>query len=715
MRMARGIIIFVVFGWVAAWARANVAGGGSSGPDVTITPRGNEVVLANGILTVSVDPENATITGIRYMGHDMVSTSGRHHTVYFSRDGGTDYEQLPNCTGSIVTNTPDMAEVSCKHIWKAGEKHPYDVDVHFILRRGASGVYVFADVSHPADYPEMNVGEWRMVWSTPDDARNCLEDIYVDNLRHWLAPTPMEMSHNQVVPNAPKEVTLVTGGPWAGRLDCKYMYAAQYWDLGCWGFASDEKNMGEWVVFGSHEFFNDGPNKQDLTAASGTTLVHLNMNHYDGTGFSIPQGQAWEKFYGPWMLYMNHEPGGDACWEDAREQATAETAAWPYSWLKSANYPPAVQRGRVEGKFIVKDPLKPGLNSAGAWVGLAAPESGPKSDFQFQSTGYQYWVHAGADGKFSIPAVRPGNYELYAYVTGAVGQFGQSGVTVRPGDVTSLGDVTWDVPHPGKSIAWEIGVPDRSAGEFVHGNDYYLPLLYQRLWQEVPEPLEYTVGQSDWKKDWCYAQTRHGPEKEARPAHWRIHFYLTQGIEGTATLTLAFAGANDAKLGVYVNDESTPLEVVEPEVQGGNGLVREAVHTKYSVSYVPIPGERLRAGENTISLVQGNTGQQSYIMYDYLNLELPTAGAMIGRAKPAMARVNAAPAATQAVASTRPVVHAVEPQRSPAEEFLAMAHVYLNNDRPDLARAKLQAILDQYPDDPAAAKAKEMLDGMPGN
>jgi rhamnogalacturonan endolyase len=213
---------------------------------------------------------------------------------------------------------------------------------------------------------------------------------------------------------------------------------------------------------------------------------------------------------------------------------------------------------------------------------------------------------------------------LYAYVTGAVGEFKQTPVDVRGGETTDLSDLTWDVPHKGRRIAWEIGIPDRSAAEFWHGKDYFLPLLYKQLWEEIPNPLEYTVGQSDWATDWNYAQTRHGPEDHPEPARWRIHFALPQAPAGEATLTLAFAGADRARLGIFVNDENNRLAEVVPSVQGGNGLVREAVHTKYSVSYVPIPGDRLRAGQNTITLVQESVREpSSYVMYDYLNLELP--------------------------------------------------------------------------------------------
>ncbi len=72
-----------------------------------------------------------------------------------------------------------------------------------------------------------------------------------------------------------------------------------------------------------------------------------------------------------------------------------------------------------------------------------------------------------------------------------------------------------------------------------------------------------------------------------------------------------------------MNDERKPIETVEPAVEGGNGLLGEGIHAKYSVSYVTIPAGHLRAGPNTISLVQSAVaGADSHVMYDYLDLEV---------------------------------------------------------------------------------------------
>ena len=400
------------------------------------------------------------------------------------------------------------------------------------------------------------------------------------------------------------------------------MYAASYWQIGTWGFASSDKHLGAFVVLPSKEFFNDGPNKQDLTAAVGTTLLHLNMNHYDGTGFQIKNGREWNKFYGPFLLYFNTKSTGDDCWHDAQARIAVEAAQWPYSWVKNPDYPLTAQRGTVGGQLVVHDGLKPQLTSANAWVGLSPPGDVPKSDFQYEATGYQFWTHAAQDGQFELAHVRPGKYTLYAYTDGIVGQFEKADIVVRAGERVNLAEINWDVKHPGKSIAWEIGVADRTAAEFGHGKDYYLPMMDKKLEAETPDPLNFTIGKSDWASDWFYAQTHHGPTGHATPARWNIQFNLDAAPKGSATLTLAIAGADRARLGVAVNDASAGT--VTPSNQGGNGLIREAVHTKYSVSYVTIPVGHLRSGENTISLTQESVREESsYVMYDYLNLELP--------------------------------------------------------------------------------------------
>jgi hypothetical protein len=102
---------------------------------------------------------------------------------------------------------------------------------------------------------------------------------------------------------------------------------------------------------------------------------------------------------------------------------------------------------------------------------------------------------------------------------------------------------------------------------------------------------------------------------------------------------------------VYVNDEATVVARVYPSVSGGNALIREGIHAKYCVEYVPIPVALLRVGANTITLVEGRTSSSlpfEHVMYDYVNLELPAdaAGALPLKNPPRPAVRLAAPPKT---------------------------------------------------------------------
>jgi rhamnogalacturonan endolyase len=59
---------------------------------------------------------------------------------------------------------------------------------------------------------------------------------------------------------------------------------------------------------------------------------------------------------------------------------------------------------------------------------------------------------------------------------------------------------------------WEIGYPDRTGGKFFKGDgaNYWLwgwcvryPLLF-------PNDITYTIGKSDYHKDWFFEQVPHG-------------------------------------------------------------------------------------------------------------------------------------------------------------------------------------------------------------
>lgn len=621
MRVA-ALAVVVGLGWTA-WA--NVPGGNGDRRDVKLKHTGELYEFDNGNVQAEVDGPSATVTSLKYHGTDFIPHTGSHEAIYWSMDGGASYQNPRGAVCVVKTDTAEMADVGCKEKYNGSQPHAFDIEIHYVLRRGATGLYVYAILNHPASYPETSVGEWRIVWQTPQQSGKwLLEKIYVDNVRHWVMPTPAELANR--IPTPIKEISFFRSGPWMNQGESKYTYSATYEDIHTFGFASDVHKLGAWTVLGGYEYYNDGPRKQDLTALDGGMTHHFGRNHYDGTGIHVAAGEEWSKIFGPFLLYLNADADGDALWHDAQAQAQAEASAWPYAWLKDVpEYPSEAERGGVKGKFVVADALKPQQTSKGAWIGLTQPPAG--ADFQQEAKNYQYWSRVNADGSYTIPHVRPGTYTLYAFVNGETGQYVQQNVTVAAGAPAELPEITWTVPRQGTWMAWEIGTPDRDSTEFRHGNNFFMPYLYKGFALEFANPLVYTVGVSRADKDWNYAQSGyHPPKGEAVAWPWQIKFNLAAvPASGTANLVIAVAGSNRAHVRVAVNGGKTTHDFTPP-MNAGNALLRQSSHAKYSVENVAIPVSSLKVGENVIQLTETNYKEDAaYISYDYLALEMPGA------------------------------------------------------------------------------------------
>ncbi|WP_334319668.1 polysaccharide lyase family protein [Termitidicoccus mucosus] len=612
---------------------ANDPGGGAhgTGADVTLSMQENNVTLSNGIVTATINTSNARVISYLFQGTEMADTNGY---IYYSMDGGDMYEGPSNCVYTVTVNTPDMIDISCKAVYanNASQKHAFDIDCHFVLRRGDTGLYSYAVLSHPASYPAASVGEWRMVWKLPYTSTDWIfERIYADETRNGFWGTRTDFLNAESTSIA--EIIQFTTGERAGEYDCKYQYSLEYQTAGCWGHASNVNKKGAWFVLGGYDYLNDGPIKNDLAVAEANQLLHFGRNHYNASETIVAAGEEWSKIYGPFLLYCNStaatENAGDALWADAKAQVQAEIAAWPYAWLTTADYPANAQRGDVKGRIIITDPLKPALSAGtNTWVGLSHLDEG--GNWQFESKRYQTWVHPDESGNFVIPSARPGNYTLTVFTDGAVGEYTHpQPVTVTAGGINDLGDVIWNVIHPGERIIWEIGIPNRRADEFRHGDDYWKSFLWEYFHEEFPNPLEYVVGESNWATDWNYAHSGYLVDGVWSQWKWRIRFNLDSlPASGDATLTLAFASIDRGNVRVFVNQESNHFVEVSPDPaggsSGGNALARLGNHAKYSLIYVTIPVSSLRIGANTITLIQRSTGSaQNHVMYDYINLEMP--------------------------------------------------------------------------------------------
>nr|GMD51549.1 probable rhamnogalacturonate lyase B [Ipomoea batatas] len=99
-----------------------------------------------------------------------------------------------------------------------------------------------------------------------------------------------------------------------------------------------------------------------------------------------------------------------------------------------------------------------------AYVGLAPP--GNAGSWQRDVKGYQFWTQTNKTGYFKIRAVRPGNYNLYAWVPGFLGDYKYNiSINITPGDNINVRNLVFYPPRNGPTL-WEIGIPDRKASEF---------------------------------------------------------------------------------------------------------------------------------------------------------------------------------------------------------------------------------------------------------
>ncbi|KAL1566777.1 rhamnogalacturonan endolyase [Salvia divinorum] len=457
-------------------------------------------------------------------------------------------------------------------------------------------------------------------------------------------PTEMDLKTGQHL--GYKEAVLITNSSnpqLRGEVDDKYQYSCDNKDNRVHGWISSKSNpqIGFWVIMPSDEFRAGGPVKQDLTShASSTSLAIFFSVHYAGADFGVRlrNGERWNKVFGPVFMYLNSDLDSTSIWEDAKRQAAQETKSWPYDFPLSQDFPHSNQRGEVTGRLFVNDRTITAAISA--YVGLAQP--GDAGSWQTNSKGYQFWSRSDKRGHFSIKGVREGIYNLYAWVPGVIGDYKHyADIIVRPGSKVGMGNIMYTPPRNGPTL-WEIGIPDRTATEFYvpdpdshlvnrlyvnHTEKYRQYGLWDRYTDLYPnQDLIYTVGVSDYRRDWFFAHVNRHVNTSYVPTTWQIVFNTSDVIRrGRYTLRIALASANMAEIQVRINK----FKGVRPHFSTGligkdNAIARHGIHGLYRLYSVTISGSQLVEGTNTIYLRQSRPASPFIgTMYDYIRLEAP--------------------------------------------------------------------------------------------
>ncbi len=617
----------------------------SPNPDVdksvTITQDDDFVTMENGVVSIKVARSNADIRSLTYKGLDLLGGGTGYWNVYGStpaNDARTAPRTQVKGMPSVLTITQDPAknggaigEFELLFPYKAGISEPLDIAIRYTLKRGDSGVYGWTSVTHKPGYPAFDIEASTVCLKLNP---KIFDHLTIDSRRNKQMITGYDWLHGQ--PLNLKEARRMTTGIHKGEVEHKYDYNMLFAETPAWGWSSSTKDVGLWIVNPSIEYMNNGPTRvdygghidlKDNADANPTLLFIWHSFHYGGTALALAQDESWNKIIGPFLFYCDSAATPDAMWKGALDRAAIEKKEWPYAWAKAPGYANAADRGAVSGRITVQDPQQPSATAAHAWVGLAHPpytaiDQGNKP-FQvgWDTDGkyYQYWTHADQNGAFTIPNARPGTYTLYAFNDGILGDFSKADVTVEAGKTNDLGQLTWTPVRDGRQI-WDIGIPNRSAEEFRHGDHYWQWGLYNLYPQEFPNGVNFIIGKSDYHRDWDYAQP---PVQDANGkwtgTTWRITFDMPQVPKGKATLRLALCGTRDSQIDLTVNGKPAGTTGPLPS----NGVMhRDGIRATEILRDLTFDTSLLVPGKNVIALTTHARDWTQGVLYDYIRLEI---------------------------------------------------------------------------------------------
>lgn len=554
--------------------------------DVSVTVSGMTTTFDNGKLLIKVD-SNGRVSSIKYnKSHELLASNG----VYFDYTTANGNQGLSPTKVEIIKNTAELCEVlysstSGNTVFQQG----------FIVRKNVAGIYTYVIATGTATSASEPIKEARVCSRLASDMLNG----YVDWRMNGKIPTNSEMAEAEKEENTVQDATYYLTD---GSVYTKYNWANYVERDTVHGLSSGY--YGLWNIPVSYEWLNGGPERQELmvhaTSKSPITIQMLQGEHFGGQAMVLDEGE--KKLYGPFLIYTNYvSPTITGPILNAQRRAATEQAEWPYQWFDNDLYPKV--RGTVSGHLNVTT----GQRNDKVRV-ILAQEKGV--DPMKQVHGYQFWATTDENGDFTIKNVRPGNYSLYAYAqAGEVTDMLEvDDITVTEGE-QSLGTVNW-TPKKYENLLWIIGENNRRSDEFHYSDT----VRQYGLWNLVPQNLTYTIGESDPKKDWYYAQCK-------KDGTWTIKFDLDKTYTGNAVLTASLAGCTGTGSTVTVGVNGSTKGTWKPGINDA-GIYRSAVNSGYHHRLeCTFLASALKVGTNTITLKMTGNGSNGGFMYDCLKLE----------------------------------------------------------------------------------------------
>ena len=601
------LCLLLIFSGKTAWA----GDAPESSSPVTVTENGDQIVMENGIVSLTFAKKTGDVTSIKYWanGHDLELGNGKTAMYFDANLGGgvkPDYfhpSSQPGAHIDIVQSALDSGEVAA--VSEPTPSFPFHTEVHWILPRDTPGFYVYVIYRHGPGMAAASLSQSRTVIKGVPGPRLFTHHI-VDDRRKGPFPTGKIVDTVQDATFRYADGTIYT----------KYDNSAFIADDLVYGMAGN--GVGIWMILPGREYINGGPLRQELTVHMDNVLLWMFQGtHFGANSISLKAGQKWSLFYGPAFVYFNQSGSTDALWQDARIRAVSEETRWPYDFVNNPDYP--LSRGTVIGQIKLSN----ADSTKGASAVLAPPGT---KDWCQSSGGYTFWTRTDDSGHFVIPKVRPGNYTLFVSGANQFVDYCADGVQVGPGKITDLGTLTWKPVTHGRTL-WQIGVADHSTGEFKDGDDMRHYDNFIRYAREFPDDVTFTIGKSDAARDWNFAQWGWYNKNP----YWTIRFDEPKTLSGRATLTIGVCSSSDRRLQVKANGREIgvlklPKTGTAPYRSGGQD-------SEYHVYTLPFNASWLKAGTNEITLAiegavpfanpdEARPAQIGAVMYDAIRLEV---------------------------------------------------------------------------------------------
>lgn len=603
--------------------------------DVSLSQDERTFRMENGRLEVVVEKASGKLLSAALDGRNVL----RGGSGYWSMSAGSARSRVEGFGDSKsqkvmidpAGNGGARAEVAC--VFQGDGKdgaYPGVAELRYELAKDSPILHACAVLRHGKGDAPFQLGEGRFLLKLDSDV---FHHLSIDTKRNREMPSGEDWDRGEQLNM--KEVRRLKSGPFAGSVEHKYSYSAILADTPAYGWSGTKERYGVWMINPAVEYLAGGPTKMELTGhldvGDGGRPTLLNMwhgSHYGGTALSLKQDEEWSKVIGPFAIYFNKDSAPEKLWYEAVQTAVKERRAWPYEWFVDEAYPPAAARGGVSGTLRVDSKAEDDKALRPMRVGLTPPDyqtplrRGFNQSVGWQRDGkfYQYWTRASGDGSFKLDGVRPGSYVLRAFADGVWGEFARADVTVNAGGIANLGEVRWVPERVGRTI-WQIGVPDRSAAEFRNGDRFWEWGNYLRFKEDFPKGVDYTVGRSDWKKDWHICQPL-DLTKECEvlgPSVWKVRFPMEAAPADGAVLRVSLCGSREgSSLSLALNGH----ELAKPEFLPENGVMhRDSCRGMWMDRSYPVSAAWLKEGENVLTLrLDGNVWHQG-ILYDCIRLE----------------------------------------------------------------------------------------------